>query len=220
MTEASLPASRPTVARVGAAAVAFFLCGVVSAALFFEPVNPIDPESLLAWRGTYVLPLPFGVCIWRFCYRYGSDEYALVAVLATIPAWIISRIVAVFAGLVLWDWNLTRSLTESMPFLPMSLAGLTGALGVTLASATCRKYLLRFRFLAVAALSGFLVAAPFGDSREWWSLLRDPVREMLCCGIWQAGVGTYLFWVCRRQDSASDRAPGTGESVNKELLHD
>jgi hypothetical protein len=208
MTQASLPASRPTVARVAAAALAFFLCGVVSAVLFFDLVNPIDPMSLLALRATYFLPLPFGIALWLICYRYGSDEYALLAILATVPVWIIARFVAAFGDPFQWDW--------SRPFLSMSLAGLTGALGVTLASATCRKYLLRFRFLAGAALVGFLAAMPFGT----WDPSRDPEPELICFGIWQAGVGTYLFWVCRTQDSALARAPGTGESVNKELPHD
>lgn len=219
MTRESRPASPLTVAPVVAAVVAFFLCGAASAAIFYDLVNPIDPMFLLEVRATYLLPLPFGIFVWRICYRHGSDQYALVAILATIPVWIVARIVAAFAGPFLEDWGRTRSLQEGLPFLPMSLAGLTGALGVTLASASCRKYLLRSRFLAGAALVGFLAAMPFGSDRSWGPD-RQPVREMLCFGIWQARVGTYLFWICRRQDASSVPAIGTGKSGSKELPHD
>ncbi len=201
MKHPSQPASTVTVARAAAAALAFFLCGTVSAALFYDLVNPIDPMSLLALRATYLLPLPFGIFLWLLCYRRGSDQYALVAILTTVPVWIVARLLVAMASLLLGDSDRAHGVLERLPELPMCLGGLIGALGITLTSATCRKYLIQFRFLAGAALVGILAAIPFGSSRLWGE--RHSVREMLCFGIWQAGVGTYLFWVCRRQDSSA-----------------
>jgi hypothetical protein len=78
-------------------------------------------------------------------------------------------------------------------FFEMCLAGFAGGLGVALADSICHRKLVAPKNLSGAALIGTLAALPFGF---WFHGYQAPWHAPCSFAIWQASVGTYLYYVC------------------------
>jgi hypothetical protein len=161
------------------AALLFGVCGAASSRL----VNPEGGGTWAEW-GFYLFPIPFGV----------------------VAAWLyVGRIVPGIA-LVILDaavWQLAYRLAVYRPPISMvvtpapgiCLAGLVGGLGVSLATALCKRQAPGMRNVGLGALTGAVCSLPF----VWWVIAGDqlPIPEWafwtLCFAIWQAAVGVCLW---------------------------
>jgi hypothetical protein len=175
---------------------AFFLfTGAWSASLCERSITP-DGATLL------LIPLPFAVPAAVLLLR--SWRAALAAPLFVV-VWLVAYGCA-HLGLV--------------TFLPMLIGGLVGALGLAL---SCRLALALYwgagrpagftsENLRAAAILGCVAALPFqirlssrgmGITAATWEF-----RELaICFAVWQALVGSYLYWLCARSLDGASAAP-------------
>lgn len=162
----------------------FAFTGTWSASLCERTILP-EGRSLL------LIPLPFAVPAAVLLLR---SWRAILAAPLFVVIWLVAYACA-------WFGRIT--------FLPMLIGGLVGALGLAL---SCRLALARYRGperpavftsenLRSLAILGCVAALPFQirlSSREMdiggatWEFL----ELAICFAVWQALVGSYLYWVC------------------------
>lgn len=163
------------------AALLFGVCGAVSS----QFVN------LEGW-GLYVLPVPFGILAAWLCIGRLGPGVALVILDAAVwqPA------------LRIPDWLSTNPIITRPTVLSVSLAGLVGGLGVSVATALCQRRLPTVRAVGMCAITGSVCGLPFlcwrpgvwwisvgGFTTPWWVW----AIAVLCFSIWQAAVGVCLW---------------------------
>lgn len=168
-------------ARVGkvlGVAVLYALCGVLSSYLgdwgdrFFKGLG-LD----------ILTPLPFALISAALFLRTWK---AVLAVPLNCAAWVAA-------------YNIAGQMYGSggpyfgKAYFAVCLAGLAGGLGVALADSICHPTLFAPKHLGCAAFIGAVAGLPFGFSVD-----NGNVPWALPCffAIWQASVGTYLYYVC------------------------
>jgi hypothetical protein len=164
----------------------FAFTGTWSAALCERSITP-EAGNL------FLVPLPFALPAAILLLR---SWRAVIAAPLFVIVWLVAYFSAFFGGIT---------------FVPMLIGGAAGALGLAL---SCRLALARYRGperpavftsenLRVAAILGGVAALPFQiclSSREMGVAAKTwEFRELsVCFSVWQALVGSYIYWVCSR----------------------
>jgi hypothetical protein len=164
----------PRTLRALLLAVLFVGSGLLTYQIYYWVARTSDQFQLALQLLT---GLPFGLaCSLRFVRP--QKKWMALAVFLDCVTWVAAfRLGIAFAG------NLN-------PYVGMSLAGLVGGLGVTLATGLGCRTLYAGRTLAGAALAGAVAGAPFG------LVLDRSIHENLVLAIsfplWQAAVGLWI----------------------------
>jgi len=157
----------------------------VQAALLFAVCGGVSSQLLNGdtWLG-YLLPVPFGVLsAWLFVKGVGPG---VVLVVLDIAVWQMAYRLAVHLG---------ATIDSGRVLFALCLAGLVGAVGVTLATALTARRTPPPGSFAVCALGGALCGLPFA----YWqiagtrALLPDWALAPLCFAVWQGAVGLCLW---------------------------
>jgi hypothetical protein len=167
--------------RILQVAALYAVCGVFSANLgaWGAPLLkgwPLDATEVLT-------PLPFALLSGALL--LGTSWKAVPAALLNCATWLAAYSIAM------------RTVSNSSPYFGMCLAGFAGGLGVALADSICHPELLAPKRLAGAVLIGSVAGLPFG---AWASSSNGAASWAWMCSfaIWQASMGTYLYFVCTR----------------------
>jgi hypothetical protein len=158
------------------AALLFGVCGAASSQL-------VNLDGWSTW-GFYLLPIPFGIAAAWLC--LGSMVPGIVLVILDAAVWQLAYRMA--------HWFATDG-PALKRVAAMYLAGLVGGLGVSVATALCKRQPPAMRAVGIGALAGGVGGLPFA----WWVIAGDQVPipdwafPLLCFTIWQAAVGVCLW---------------------------
>lgn len=150
----------------------------------------VSPGSIYLLLPLAVAAIPFALlCVALFL----RSRRAWVSVILNAAVWPGASYLTYIAG----SWAF-RTFGETghrtAGFVIFPLAGALGAVGVTLADAIVCRRLFAPRCLAIAAGLGAigvcLARLPFDAS------LYNALEELATVVVWQAFVGTYLYWEC------------------------
>lgn len=157
------------------AAVLFVGTGLLTYQVYYWVARSVPDEFQLAAQ--LLTGIPFGLaCSLRFV---RPRRWVPLTVLLGCVTWVAAyRIGLQLAG-------------NPVPFAGMALAGLTGALGVTLSTGVGCRTLYRLPALIGAALAGAITGAPFG------MVINHSNQENLILAIsfplWQIAVGSWIL---------------------------
>ena len=178
-------------ARVGkllGVAVLYAICGAVS----FYSADWGD--RFFKWLGLDILtPLPFALLSAALFLR---SWRAVAAVPLNCAAWVAAYHIAV-------QVYGSGGLYFGRAYFATCLAGLAGGLGVALADSICCTRLLAPIRLIAAGFIGAVAGLPFG-----FSVGNGNVPWVSPCSfaIWQASMGTYLYYVCTQSREGTKAA--------------
>jgi hypothetical protein len=146
-------------------------------------------------------------------YSQGTSDFLLAVPFALLSVLLLvrnTRAALVFPAIVV-TWPLAWFVAASIDvkggdeYMPMSIAGLVGAICVALATGIARRSLISPLRLAGAAAVGFLAGLAFGPwltySHFNTNRILDPAQALRlrdAFAIWQCAVGTYIYSVSKR----------------------
>jgi hypothetical protein len=154
----------------------FTLCGLLGATLFLAEMKA---ES--DW--VYIVPaLPFGIACAFLCLR------PLLQAITAVPFYCLVWAAAFFVAIRLCS-------NDVNPYLAMLPAGLVGGVGVAGLTGIGVPRLRTLSSLAIAGAIGAVFALPFALYVKPPEPPLDKAVVRLSFALWQAAVGTYVYWL-------------------------